>query len=84
MQYNAIQLYPKHAERLPRGAGFHLYLRRGFHPLRPASLKDGMTLTLRVDAPLKAFYTSLPGRMRTKILERAIRTYMKEQHSDIT
>jgi hypothetical protein len=55
--------------------------------------KDGMVLTeldqkgektaltIRTDAELKNFYTSLPDRFRTKILERAIRTYMKEQHS---
>ena len=56
--------------------------------------KDGMVLTeldqkgektaltIRTDPGLKSFYTSLPDRMRTKILERAIRTYMKEQHAD--
>jgi predicted transcriptional regulator len=38
-------------------------------------------LTIRTDPDLKHFYTSLPDRLRTKILERAIRTYMKEQHS---
>jgi hypothetical protein len=55
--------------------------------------KDGMVLTeldqkgektaltIRTDPALKNFYTSLPDRLRTKILERAIRTYMKEQHS---
>ena len=55
--------------------------------------KDGMALTeldqkgektaltIRTDPELKHFYTSLPDRFRTKILERAIRTYMKEQHS---
>jgi len=53
--------------------------------------KDGMTLTeldqggpkiettLRVDRDLWLFYKSLPGRMRSKILERAIRTFMKQQ-----
>lgn len=56
--------------------------------------KDGMVLTeldqkgektaltIRTDPELKHFYTSLPDRLRSKILERAIRTYMKEQHSD--
>jgi len=55
--------------------------------------KDGMVLTeldqqgektaltIRTDQELKNFYTSQPDRLRTKILERAIRTYMKEQHS---
>jgi hypothetical protein len=38
-------------------------------------------LTLRTDAELKAFYTSFPDRLRSKILESAIRTYMKRQHS---
>jgi hypothetical protein len=53
--------------------------------------KDGMVLTeldqggpklettLRVDRDLWLFYKSLPGRMRSKILERAIRTFMKQQ-----
>ncbi len=52
--------------------------------------KDGMELTaldekgeklgttIRVDRATKDFYTSLPNRMRTKILERAIRTFMKQ------
>jgi uncharacterized protein (DUF4415 family) len=54
--------------------------------------KDGMALTeldrngpkmetsLRVDRELWLFYKSLPGRLRAKILERAIRTFLK-QHS---
>jgi uncharacterized protein (DUF4415 family) len=53
--------------------------------------KDGMVLTeldrngpktetsIRVDQDLWLFYKSLPRRMRTKILERAIRTFMKQQ-----
>ena len=53
--------------------------------------KDGMVLTeldrnrpktetsIRVDQDLWTFYKSLPRRMRTKILERAIRTFMKQQ-----
>ncbi len=52
--------------------------------------KDGMTLTeldqngpkvetsLRVDRELAQFYKSLPGRMRPKILERVIRTFVKQ------
>jgi hypothetical protein len=51
--------------------------------------KDGMVLTelegpgekmeskLRVSSELKRFYQSLPSQMRTKILERAIRTFIK-------
>lgn len=53
--------------------------------------KDGMALTeldqggakletsLRVDRDLWLFYKALPGRMRSKILERAIRTFLKQQ-----
>jgi len=53
--------------------------------------KDGMALTeldrrgikmetsLRVDRELWLFYKSLPSRMRAKILERVIRTFMKKQ-----
>ena len=52
--------------------------------------RDGMALTeveeegekicttVRVDRAMKDFYTSLPNRMRTKLLERAIRTFMKQ------
>ena len=52
--------------------------------------KDGMVLTevdqggpkletsLRVDRELWLFYKSLPGRMRAKILERVIRTFIKQ------
>lgn len=51
--------------------------------------KDGMPLTeldqkgpkisstIRVDEETKAFFRSLPDRSRSKILERAIRTFMK-------
>ncbi len=53
--------------------------------------KDGMDLaeldqkgpktatTIRVDPSLKKFYQSLPDRMRTKISERVIRTFIKNQ-----
>jgi hypothetical protein len=53
--------------------------------------KNGMVLTeldqngpkletsLRVDQDLWHFYKDLPGRMRSKILERVIRTFMKQQ-----
>ena len=53
--------------------------------------KDGMVLNeldhngpkletkLRLDRELWLFYKALPGRMRSKILERAIRTFMKKQ-----
>lgn len=52
--------------------------------------KDGMVLTeldqsgskmetsLRVERDLWLFYKALPGRMRSKILERAIRTFMRQ------
>ncbi len=36
-----------------------------------------MSTTLRVDQETKEFYSSLPDRSRSKILERAIRTFMK-------
>src|SRR5262245_530925 len=53
------------------------------------SYRDGMALTeleepgekvsttIRVDRPTKDFYASLPDRLRTKILERAIRTFLQ-------
>jgi hypothetical protein len=53
--------------------------------------KDGMVLTeqdqggpkletsLRVDRELWLFYKSMPSRLRAKILERVIRTFMKQQ-----
>jgi hypothetical protein len=53
--------------------------------------KDGMVLTeldykgprietsLRVDRDLSRFYKTLPAQMRPKILERVIRTFMKQQ-----
>lgn len=53
--------------------------------------KDGMVLTeldqngpkretsLRVDRELWLFYKALPGRMRSKIFERVLRTFMKHQ-----
>ena len=56
--------------------------------------KDGMVLTeldqngpkmetsLRVERDLWLFYKSLPGRMRSKILERAIRTFMRQSTVD--
>ena len=52
--------------------------------------EEGMVLTeldqngpktetsLRVDRELWLFYKALPGRLRSKILERAIRTFMKQ------
>jgi hypothetical protein len=56
----------------------------------PQAYKDGMVLTeldqngpkvetsLRVDRELWQFYKSLPERMRPKILERVIRTFVKQ------
>ncbi len=53
--------------------------------------KDGMELTeldekgekintsLRVDQSLKDFYSNLPDRMRSKLIERSIRTYIKNK-----
>ncbi|MCP4370288.1 MAG: hypothetical protein GY797_19560, partial [Deltaproteobacteria bacterium] len=56
-----------------------------------ASYKDGMELTeldvkgekintsIRVDQDLKDFYSNLPDRMRSKLFERSIRTYIKNK-----
>jgi len=35
--------------------------------------------SIRVDDSLYKFYKSLPNQMRTKIIERAIRTFIKNQ-----
>ncbi len=55
------------------------------------SYKDGMELTeldekgdkintsIRVDQDFKDFYSNLPDRMRSKLIERSIRTYMKNK-----
>ena len=40
---------------------------------------EKMFTTLRVDRVTQDFYRSLPDRMRVKILERAIRTFLKQQ-----
>ena len=56
-----------------------------------SSYKDGMELTeldekgekintsIRVDQALKDFYSNLPDRMRSKLIERSIRTYIKNK-----
>jgi hypothetical protein len=53
--------------------------------------KDGMELTeldekgalintsLRVDQSLKDFYSNLPDRMRSKLIERSMRTYIENK-----
>jgi hypothetical protein len=55
------------------------------------SYKDGMGLTeldekgdkintsIRVDQDFKDFYSNLPDRMRSKLIERSIRTYIKNK-----
>ena len=55
------------------------------------SYKDGMELTeldekgdkintsIRVDQDFKDFYSNLPDRMRSKLIERSIRTYIKNK-----
>jgi hypothetical protein len=55
------------------------------------SYKDGMELTaldekgdkintsLRVDQRLKDFYSNLPDRMRSKLIKRSMRTYIKNK-----
>ena len=40
---------------------------------------EKMFTTMRVDRVTRDFYRSLPDRMRVKILERAIRTFLKQQ-----
>ena len=40
---------------------------------------DKIATTLRVDRSLKAFYQSWPRSLRTRLLERAIRTFLKQQ-----
>ena len=36
--------------------------------------------TIRVNEELKKFYDELPNRLRRKIIERAIRTYIKKRN----
>src|SRR5262249_23304593 len=40
---------------------------------------EKLTTTIRVDRTTKDFYSSLPDRMRVKILERALRSFLKER-----
>ena len=40
---------------------------------------EKLMTTIRVDRHTRDFYASLPERMRTKILERTIRTFLKQQ-----
>ncbi len=40
---------------------------------------EKVSTTIRVDRAMKTFYASLPDRMRTKLLERAIRTFLKQR-----
>ena len=37
-----------------------------------------ISTTIRVDGELKAFYRSLPDRLRSQLVERAIRTFLKQ------
>src|SRR5262249_24945443 len=39
---------------------------------------EKLTTTIRVDRAIKDFYSSLPGRMRVKLLERALRSFLKQ------
>ncbi len=45
--------------------------------LAPSGNKKGYTL--RIDAELRAFYDTLPNRLKSQIIERAVRSYMKEK-----
>jgi hypothetical protein len=40
---------------------------------------DKLMTTVRVDRGTRDLYASLPARMRTKILERALRTFLKQR-----
>jgi hypothetical protein len=40
---------------------------------------EKITTTIRVDRATKEFYASLPDRLRSKLLERAIRTFLKQR-----
>jgi hypothetical protein len=40
---------------------------------------EKLMTTVRVDRGTRDFYASLPARLRTKILERALRTFLKER-----
>jgi hypothetical protein len=37
-----------------------------------------LTTTIRVDRTIKEFYSSLPDRMRVKLLERTLRSFLKQ------
>ncbi len=45
--------------------------------LAPSGNKKGYTL--RIDAELRTFYSTLPNRLKSQIIERAVRSYMKEK-----
>lgn len=40
---------------------------------------EKITTTIRVDRATKEFYASLPDRLRSRLLERAIRTFLKQR-----
>jgi hypothetical protein len=40
---------------------------------------EKMMTTIRVDPTTRDFYSALPERMRTRILERAIRSFLKQR-----
>lgn len=88
MLYNTIHnmLTASHASQDFTYTSVTDFIRRAIEAYR-----DGMVLTeleekgekifttLRVDRVTRDFYRSLPDRMRAKILERAIRTFLKQQ-----
>lgn len=88
MLYNTIQnmLTASHASQDFTYTSVTDFVRRALEAYR-----DGMVLTeldekgekmfttMRVDRVTRDFYRSLPDRMRVKILERAIRTFLKQQ-----
>jgi hypothetical protein len=40
---------------------------------------DKINTSIRVDQDFKDFYSNLPDRMRSKLIERSIRTYIKNK-----
>lgn len=51
----------------------------GMEPVELAQEGKKVATTVRVSAELKEFYDNMPNRMRTKLVERAVRTYLKNK-----
>ena len=52
---------------------------KGMRLTEMEELGEKLMTTVRVDRGTRDFYASLPARMRTKILERALWTFLKER-----